>query len=103
MSDNGSIDSITLLEEVYDLIGLTTLSGVFCGIAFVLYFLCARLWYIQIRRDGPQHRRYTMFSFILASVVIICSIAAMAMGTRVAQLAYVDTAIFLGARSTTRN
>lgn len=95
MNNNVSTDGATLLQEAFDLIGFTTLSGVFYGIAFVLYCLCARLWYLQLRRD-PHHRRYTMLSLTLASIVIMSATAAMAVGTRIAQLAYVDHSGFPG-------
>lgn len=94
MSDDTSTDPSILLE-MCDLIGGTTLSGVFYGILFVLYCLYARLWYRQYQQQ-QQPRRHTIFSFTLAFTIFAIITVMTALETRIIQLAYIDHSNFPG-------
>lgn len=76
--------------EVFDVLSSTTILGVFYGITFSLYCLCARPLYLNLQNPGK--RRHAMFSLGFISLLLFCATGCVAMNARIIQLAYVDHA-----------
>lgn len=83
-----------LLFEAFDVIGNTTVLGVFYGIAFALYCLCARSLYLQLWE--PDKRRQAGFQLGYISLLFFCATLYLALSSRLIQLGYVDHADFPG-------
>lgn len=73
MNNDAPADWATLRDETADLISSTTVLGVLYAFSIILYYLSTRLFYSQSRDiDGKLSRR-TLFTFALASVMIVCA------------------------------
>lgn len=83
-----------IVFESVQLIGRTTILGVFYGIAFSLYCLCARLLYLQLQE--PDQRRRARLSLGYISVLMFCTLGSLAVNTGMMQLVYVKHRDFPG-------
>lgn len=83
-----------LLVEAIDLISQTTIRGVLVGIIVVLYILCA--WSLYPGLKGPHRQRQTRFTFVCASVVVICKVVSFAIYSRAAEISYANNNKFPG-------
>ncbi len=82
------------LWESLDVLGCNTILGVFYGIAFTLYCLCAQSLYPQLHK--PDQRRQAGFTLGCISLLLICATSWFALNARTIQLAYINHADFLG-------
>lgn len=94
MGGDAEDDKRLFLESV-DLIGSTTISGIFYGIAFSLYCLCAHFLY-RSQTTKPFHRKYIIFSLIHASALIILATIYLALATRTIELSFIHNKNFPG-------
>ncbi len=78
------------LWEALDLIGSTTIVGVFYGIVFTLYFLCAQSLYLKIHK--PDQKRQARFNLGYISLLLFCSTSMIALNTWMIQMAYIKHA-----------
>jgi hypothetical protein len=78
------------LNAAFQLIGNTTIQGVFFGINCTLYFLCAQLLYRQYHKAPSDERRKLVFSFLYISVMMIMAAFELGANTRFMQLAYIN-------------
>src|SRR5689334_20733194 len=87
-------ESEIILTETFDLIGSTTILGVFYGIAFTLYCLCARSLYLQLQE--PNKQRQTRFTLGWMTLLLFCATIYLALNAGIGQLAYIRHADFPG-------
>lgn len=83
-----------LLLEAFDIIGCTTTLGVFYGLAFSLYYLCASSLYLDLQ--NPDKRRHTMFSLGFISLLLFCATSCVVLEAMIIQQAYINHADFPG-------
>ncbi len=89
-----SSESTMLLEETFDLIGSTAISGTLYGITFVLYCLCAQSLYLQFQTTDK--RRQTWFTLGYVTLLVLCATVGLVLYARIAQLDYIDHSDFPG-------
>lgn len=82
------------LNEAFDLIGNTTIIGLFSGVVFVLYCLCAQSLYLQLQE--PDKGRQARFTLGYITLIFFFTITVLALSARMAQLTYVEHADFPG-------
>jgi hypothetical protein len=73
--NNSSSSNIpdALISYAVPLITSTTVVGVLYTLTFLLYCLCTRLFYFQIRGLDGKIKRLTVLAFIFASIAMICA------------------------------
>ncbi len=86
--------STIFLFEALDVLGCTTVLGVFYGIALTLYCLCAQSLYSQLHK--PDQQRQAQFNLGYVSLLLFCATGILALNTRMIQLAYINHADFPG-------
>ncbi|KAF7782110.1 hypothetical protein Agabi119p4_1486 [Agaricus bisporus var. burnettii] len=86
MSDSAS--STSTLNEALTLISSTTVVSVLYTFCLILYSLCARFLYSWLR--GLDGKRQTVWTFIVASVVIICGTMDVILNNQFVRIVYVD-------------
>ncbi|KXN92090.1 Serine/threonine-protein kinase sepA [Leucoagaricus sp. SymC.cos] len=77
-----------LYLESINLIGSTTISSLFYGIALVLYCLCAHFLYCSQSRN-PSYRKHILFTFTHASALMVLATIFLALTTRAIEISYV--------------
>jgi len=87
-------ESSLFLDEAFDLISATTISGVFYGITFSLYCLCA--WPLYFKLQKPDEQRRARLSLGYISLLFLCLTGGLVLGVRLNQLAYINHADFPG-------
>jgi hypothetical protein len=83
-----------LLAEAVDIASNTTILGVFYGIVFALYCLCARSLFLELQ--VPDKRRQTRFTLSYISLIFFCATAFLVLNMRMVQLAYIVHSDFPG-------
>ncbi len=86
---NETLEKLYLVKAL-DLISNTTILGVFYGIAFSLYCLCAQSLYIQLR--DPDKRKQSRFTLGYISLLLFCTTGYLVACVRLRQVAYVNHA-----------
>ncbi|KAF5356844.1 hypothetical protein D9756_006800 [Leucocoprinus leucothites] len=81
-------DNAQLFVESIDLVGSTTLSGLFYGIGFSLYCLCAHFLYRSHSRK-PYQRRHITFSLVHATVLIILATIYLVLTTQTIHISFI--------------
>ncbi len=87
-------ESTTLLEETFDLISATTISGTLYGINFALYCLCAQSLHLQLQETDK--RRQTRFTLGYITLLFLCTTLGLALDVWRNQLGYIDHSDFPG-------
>jgi hypothetical protein len=72
MSNNSNSPQALISNAVF-LITSTTVVGVLYTLVFLIYCLCIRLFYFQIRDLDGKIKRHTVLAFIFASIAMICA------------------------------
>lgn len=89
------LDARQGFENSVDLIGSTTLPGVFYGVVLSLYCLCVCSLY-QSRSQKPHLRRYVIFSLIHSTVLVTGASVYLALLTRTSQISYINNKDYPG-------
>ncbi|KAJ3566174.1 hypothetical protein NP233_g7162 [Leucocoprinus birnbaumii] len=82
-------------ENSVDLVGSTTLPGLFYGVVLSLYCLCVCSLY-QSRSQKPHLRQHIIFSLVHATILTILATIYLALLTRASQISYIDNKDYPG-------
>lgn len=76
------------------LISSTVIHGIFYGVIFTLYVLCARSLYLELQK--PDKQRQARFSLSYVSFLFFCATASLVVNTRSGQLVFINHTDFPG-------